>query len=319
MPIRFTPSFLHLRCPALVAWLLAGLSLAACDDGEKRHNHEHDAGVDAEDGNDAGGDAQDGDGMQEVAIAFAAAVGDETFDCESEYTGLGTSDSDVTFLDFRFYVHDVELVNADGDGVPVTLTQDGVWQYQNLALLDFENDMGTCANGTSETNATVRGTVPEGEYTGVRFKLGVPFDLNHEDASLAPSPLNLTTLFWSWNGGYKFARIDTLADTGDGVNVVNFHLGSTGCNGSGPTDMPTECTNLNVAAVEFEEFDASADTIVFDYAALVAGSDLETDGGGAPGCMSGTSDPECAPMFERLGISLASGEPADGQTAFSVE
>ena len=54
-------------------------------------------------------------------------------------------------------------------------------------------------------------------------------------------------------------------------------------------------------------FDPLTTTIVIDYAAVVAASDLATNGGGPPGCMSGTADPECGPVFDRLGIDIADG------------
>ena len=56
----------------------------------------------------------------------------------------------------------VRLVKADGSEVPVTLTQDGLWQVDDVALLDFENATGACANGTEETRDVVEGTVPAG-------------------------------------------------------------------------------------------------------------------------------------------------------------
>ena len=46
-----------------------------------------------------------------------------------------------------------------------------------------------------------------------------------------------------------------------------------------------------------------------DLSALLAGSDIGHDQGMAVGCMSGPDDPECGPVFERLGLSLQSGEP----------
>ncbi len=82
--------------------------------------------------------------------------------------------------------------------VVVALEQDGVWQHEDVALLDFENKAGACANGTVELNTSVRGTVPAGtRSSGLRFKLGVPFALNHANAATAPSPLNLTAMFWN--------------------------------------------------------------------------------------------------------------------------
>lgn len=56
----------------------------------------------------------------------------------------------------------------------MTLDQDGAWQLGDLALLDFEDASGACANGTAGMNTTLRGTVPEGEYTGLSFTIGVP-------------------------------------------------------------------------------------------------------------------------------------------------
>ena len=149
---------------------------------------------------------------KEVAIDFEAVVGDREFACGESYEGIGTSESTVTPTDFRFYVSNVALVDEDGNAVPLELEQDGKWQYQNVALLDFEDGTSACDNGTAEMNTTVVGTVPEGDYQGLQFTMGVPEDLNHEDAAIAPSPLNLTSMWWNWQGGYKFLRVDLETD-----------------------------------------------------------------------------------------------------------
>ena len=135
------------------------------------------------------------------ALTFAAKVGSEAFSCGSTYTGLGADDSTVHPVDFRFYVHDIRLLDDSGAEVPVALTQDGLWQHEGVALLDFENRTGSCSNGTVQLNDVVVGTVPFGSYAGVAFKLGVPFELNHTDIATAPSPLNLSSMFWGWNPG----------------------------------------------------------------------------------------------------------------------
>ena len=145
---------------------------------------------------------------QEVAINFEAWVGDEEFACGESYEGVGVNESTITPTDFRFYVSDVALINEDGNAVPLELEQDGKWQYQNTALLDFEDGTNACDNGTAEMNTTVVGTVPEGDYQSIQFTMGVPEELNHEDAAIAPSPLNLTSMWWNWQGGYKFLRVD---------------------------------------------------------------------------------------------------------------
>ena len=149
---------------------------------------------------------------KEVAIDFEAWVGDREFVCGESYEGIGTSEATVTPTDFRFYVSDVALIDEDGNAIPLELEQDGKWQYQNVALLDFEDGTNGCDNGTAEINTTVVGTVPEGDYQSLQFTMGVPEDLNHEDAAIAPSPLNLSSMWWNWQGGYKFLRIDLETD-----------------------------------------------------------------------------------------------------------
>ena len=60
---------------------------------------------------------------QAVAIEFSAQVGGEEFVCGTTYDGLGADDSSLELTDFRFYVQDVELKNADGEYVPVGETK----------------------------------------------------------------------------------------------------------------------------------------------------------------------------------------------------
>lgn len=242
--------------------------------------------------------------LVKVGIHFEANVGAEAFGCGKTFSGVGSPPADVTIADFRLYVHDLALHKADGTLVPVTLDQDGLWQYQTVALLDFEDGSGSCQNGTSETNAVVNGTVPDGEYDGIHFKVGVPFELNHQDAAVAPSPLNLSALFWNWLGGYKFLRIDSLPAGSDAA--FNLHLGSTDCVDDGSGGVAS-CSRPNRPEVSLVGFDPLATPIVIDYAAVVASSDLKTNGGGPPGCMSGAMDPECGPVFAKLGIDIADG------------
>jgi hypothetical protein len=77
-------------------------------------------------------------------------------------------------LDFRMYVHDVRLIDASGNAVAVQLDNDGVWQRDGLALLDFEDGTGACETGSPATRFEVVGKAPRGTYHGVSFVLGVP-------------------------------------------------------------------------------------------------------------------------------------------------
>ncbi|WP_394822094.1 MbnP family copper-binding protein [Pendulispora albinea] len=291
-------------------------------------------------GNDSG--TPDTSTGSSVTLAFEARVGSEPFKCTSTYSKLGTTKATLNITDFKLFVYDVRLVGKDGTETPVSLTQDQKWQYQNVALLDFEDRTGSCRNGTTDTNTKITGTVPPGEYRGVRFRLGLPPALNHGNATLAPAPLNDEELFWTWASGYKFLRIDSRAvrddagagdagtddaghgdmDAGDGGmnhggNPLTFfvHLGSAGCKGEPQVGEKVTCTYRNVPDIDLPAFDPAKNKIVLDYAALVSENDVS--GGGM--CMSSPTEPRCVPIFKHLGLDIATGNPAPGQTTFRVE
>lgn len=239
---------------------------------------------------------------QSVQIRFQAKVGQADLACGRQYTDIGTTKSKITPRDFRFYVHNVRLLDEKGKEVPVQLKQDDKWQLDNLALLDFENATGACGNGTPDVNDQVVGTVPAGRtYRGLRFTLGVPFEKNHTDPLTMPSPLNLTALAWSWNGGRKFARLD-FSSTGVPRGYA-VHLGSTGCTPDETRNtVPTRCSSPNRVEVEFRDFDPSRDAVVADLAALLAGSNVDQGGKMMSGCMSGPETAACGPLFTQLGL-----------------
>jgi len=145
---------------------------------------------------------------EEITIDFEAWVGNQEFACGQSYENVGTSESTITPTDFRLYVSNLRFVDKAGNAFPVELEQDKKWQYNNVALIDFEDGTGVCDNGTSETRKMVVGNAPKGDYEKLEFTLGVPKNLNHKDAAIAPSPLNLTSMWWNWQGGYKFLRVD---------------------------------------------------------------------------------------------------------------
>jgi uncharacterized repeat protein (TIGR04052 family) len=256
-----------------------------------------------------------GDTEPVTSISFAAVVGSDTFECGSTYSGLGASGADVTIQDFRFYVHDVRLVDASGEETPFVLEDDGLWQNGEVALLDFENGCGDMGN--SELRTIVEGRAPEGDYVGVRFKVGVPAELNHQNPVDAAPPLSLSDLFWTWNAGYKFIRIDARSSLADAWRV---HLGSTLCTG----DMMgnASCSNLNVPDVSVDlpgGFDPVTGTVVADVAGLVESSMLDNTDPTPPGCMSNPDDPDCEPIFNSLGLAFGGGTPPGSQSFFRLE
>jgi uncharacterized repeat protein (TIGR04052 family) len=167
-------------------------------------------------------------------------------------------------------------------------------------MLDFETG-GPCEGGNASTNRALVGTVPggTGPVTGLRFRLGVPAARNHLDAATAPSPLNLTAMFWGWQAGYKYLRFEGRS-TGQPAGF-RFHLGATGCSGDA-RDGTRTCTAPNVPDIALDAFDPARDVVVADLAGLFSTSDIDADGGGSPGCMADEGDPECAVLFEAVGL-----------------
>lgn len=244
-----------------------------------------------------------------VKVGFAVTAAGAPVTCLSNVEGVGSTRSTVSMTDLRFYVSRVRLVRVDGVETPVTLVQDGLWQLDDVALLDFEDASGTCINGTEQTRGYVEGTVPAGAYTGLRFDVGLPFEKNHRDPTLQPSPLNLSRLFWSWNAGYKFLRLD-MRTTGQPRGWM-LHLGSTACApGDTPTTVPVSCDNRNVVTVDLPGFSVERDVVELDFLALFAGTNVDVNTEKtAMGCMSGGNDPECAGLFRQLGLAVSGQAP----------
>ena len=253
------------------------------------------------------------EGSSAVAIEFAAVVGDEPFVCGETYEDLGANGSSLTLSDLRFYVQDVAFVTASGEEVPMD-NADSIWQLPNLALLDFEDGCGELGN--EPTNQTISGTLPFGDYVGIKFQMGVPFEENHQNQPTADAPLNLSSMWWNWQGGYKFLRIDSGNFSENGWRM---HLGSTGCDGDPDSGGTTQCGAPNRVEVELDDFDPTTEVIVFDVAALVDGAALDENQEGTPvGCMAGPMDSDCAPIFDNLGLPFGGAEPPGPQTVFSA-
>ena len=125
------------------------------------------------------------DGPRDVALEFGAVAGSTAVKCGTGIAGLGSGDVTAQLKDLRFYVSNVKFVKSDGTEVPLTLGANDEWNLtsgsERVTLVDLEDGTGSCAGGTSATNALVKGTVPADGYVGVRMTVGVPFALNHSD------------------------------------------------------------------------------------------------------------------------------------------
>ena len=275
---------------------------------------------------------------RDVTINFAAQVNGADFNCGQTYTGIGTGGNTFKVSDFRMYINGAHIHDeATGVQYNIELNQDGEWQLDDVAMLDFEDaSVSADCNGTPETNTVLRGkvTVPASvdlSDTEVCFEVGVPEDKNHLDEATAASPLNASGMLWAWKVGRKYVRIDAIGDP-DGVNnKFNLHLGAQGCPGASATAPPdSACTVPNRFEVCVANFDVDNSVIAVDPAPVLEANDVTVNLNGGPtakpGCQSFIDDNDCEEIMPRLGLDYSygrvSGTPSvyqGGQKMFSKQ
>ena len=153
----------------------------------------------------AGGHAQSG--LVNFELKANINVGDAPLELGKTYRTPSGTEYVVEMV--RFYASNVQLVKADGSSLNLA----GVSLSSVMADAPAAGklmDGGQVNNATSSKGATFfKLQAPAGEYKGVRFEIGVPKDLNHRDASTMALPLGLESgMFWAWNPGYIFFRLE---------------------------------------------------------------------------------------------------------------
>ena len=112
--------------------------------------------------------------------------------------------------------------------------------HADVTLAEF-----SCHAEAMTAQLNIAPAIPEGSRQ-LSFMIGVPFELNHQNPLQQPAPLNRPDMFWSWQGGHKFVRLEMArAD-----QHLSFHLGSTGCAAASKVRAPqTACAQPNTVAV----------------------------------------------------------------------
>ncbi len=136
---------------------------------------------------------------------FHPYVGTESLFEGDNYT-IGGVVAELTYT--RFYISNLRLINAAGDEIPAPVT--------HLLILPDPDDYEI-------------GEIPDGDYTGLRFEIGVDSVTNHSDPTIYeigdPLGAQFPNMSWGWDIGYIFVRIDGVADSdGDGTPDDGFEL-----------------------------------------------------------------------------------------------
>ena len=154
---------------------------------------------------------------REVTIAFRAEYGGEPLEIQSETYGYPTGDS-LKMLLFQYYMSDLRL-NEDRVGSSV---------LPPLTEIDLIRWNSAVDSATMVRTYTAR--IPEGEYSGISFGLGVKPELNAMDPSefAADYVLNENE-FWGPQTRYVFAKIEAnaeLEEDGRFDTGLSYHMGS---------------------------------------------------------------------------------------------
>lgn len=151
-----------------------------------------------------------------VTLRVSSLWGPNDFILESIY--YDNYGNRVRVDNFQSYFAMVKLIKDDGTEVLL----------KDFYLHDFSKD------------AEITGTIPAGNYVGVKFGVGVPdgYNLNQDPAQYASShPLSVAGsqgMFWTWNSGYVFTKFEGKIDpTGtEGVTPTqsfSIHTGDAAC------------------------------------------------------------------------------------------
>jgi len=132
-------------------------------------------------------------------------------------------DSTTIQMDFSFVYGNQDFVLNQVYNYPngYNVKYDNVLVY--ISNVFFIDDQGNKTKGPEiiladkaiDSNA-VEFKIPEGNYTQIEYSIGVPTELNGTDnpdfnAALYSSdhPLSLNNgMYWAWNSGYRFVRVD---------------------------------------------------------------------------------------------------------------
>lgn len=138
-----------------------------------------------------------------VKVEFEHTVNTLPFGLNADY--ITTSGDTIQYTTAKYYVSNVGFVRTDGT----------VWKAPNsYYLIDLTNEESALLSVTK---------VPNGDYTAVQFTIGV--DSLHNVSGSQTGALSVSNgLFWSWNSGYIFAKMEGTYHHGSSGNFA-YHLG----------------------------------------------------------------------------------------------
>jgi uncharacterized repeat protein (TIGR04052 family) len=138
--------------------------------------------------------------------------------------------------------------------------------------------------------------VAASESGSLSFMIGVPFEVNHLNPLHAEEPLNHSDMFWTWQLGHKFIRMDMRAQGEERASNWAFHLGSMGCDAASSMRAPADaCAHPNTFNITLDDYE-SGKPVYLQLDKLIAGTQILENGN----CMGDPEDAACAPIVQTL-------------------
>jgi hypothetical protein len=106
----------------------------------------------------------------------------------------------ISFRTLRFFINDIALAHGSGKESTASIEEND----RNLFLVDYTSSKLTL---NEKLSYTLSFKVAAGDYSDIRYTIGVPREVNHGNPDTAPELLkkSLTSeMYWEWNSGYIF-------------------------------------------------------------------------------------------------------------------
>ena len=140
-------------------------------------------------------------------------------DATSSSATVNTSEAGQThhFSEVKYVISNIRLIKANGTEIPYNVN-------------DLDNGATVINQANPETLSYIMNDIPVGDYTEIKFGLGVKQELNTLDQVSFPifyanAGENDTEMMWEWGTGYRFTKLEGFYDTDN--KDLSIHTGST--------------------------------------------------------------------------------------------
>ncbi|MBC3766459.1 MbnP family copper-binding protein [Neptunicella marina] len=158
---------------------------------------------------------------------------------------------------FGFFISDLRVKTTAGWQALDWVESNWASKHTGLIYLSDDCQMPGRGNLMLQTEQQIKWP----DVTNIRFTVGVPFEENHANPLTQNSPLNMPVMFWSWQGGHKFLRLDLQNEQ----TAWAFHLGSTGCEAASQMRRPEKaCSKPNSIDIEIANPTSNQITVNID-------------------------------------------------------